>query len=144
MYALRDKPSTSTTKQHRKLICAARQVGINVDQLRQMVGGSLRNLSAKQASMLIQRFTGEALPNPPGEKPHSYARRPHDTIRIIAADHIEQIDRLGALYFCDADRYRQWLKKNFKVVYPDQLLTAERACEVIYVLKTMIERRKDS
>lgn len=59
---------------------------------------------------------------------------------MIAADHVEQIDRLLSEHFGDIEAGRAWLKKDFDAETPRDLLTAKRAGQVIRVLKDMIER----
>ena len=61
---------------------------------------------------------------------------------MITDDHCEQITRLSLWYFDGSeDAARQWFIKNWKVNEPWQLQTADRAGQVITVLKEMCERK---
>ncbi len=62
---------------------------------------------------------------------------------MIAAGHIEQITRLLLMYFDNAPAGLAWLAKDFGAVNPRGLLTAQRAGQVIRVLKGMIDRRRE-
>jgi len=142
--ALRSTPNSSTAKQHQTLVIAASKKGLDLHELRKMVGGSLRRLSAKECSDWIERLSGDALPNPPGGKPWPYPRRKaRDTFRMVTADHIEQIGRLMLRYFENNQAAAiAWFRKNWKVDSPSDLLSTKDAGEVIRVLKEMVERKE--
>lgn len=140
MAALSRQPKTSTIQQRKAIIALGRKWDQSIDDLRQIAGGSLRALSAQQASDLITRLGGGDLPNEPGRKPRPYGRRTTDATRMIHQDHVEQIERLLRECFDDDKRGVAWLRKNFKVDEVRELATARRAGEVIATLKRMIER----
>ncbi|MEK6798001.1 MAG: hypothetical protein AABZ12_03470 [Planctomycetota bacterium] len=143
--SLNVKPGSSTAKQHSSLVCAALRHGVDVHELRRMVGGSIRQLSARQCSDWIKRFSGRDLPHPPGKKPSLYAgrRATPGVSRMITDDQCAQISRLALDYFHNhGAAAREWLRKNFGVLDPRDLLTAKRGGEVIVVLKGMIQRRE--
>jgi len=149
MAVLNDKPGSSSKKQHSTLVIAGQRLGFDLNEIRGMVGGSIRKLSARGCSDWIQTFTGRDLPNAPGKKPRPYKKRRSKqnrdregaVFRMIQPDHTHQICRLMREYF-ENDHYAQlWLRKNFKVGQPHELLTAQRAGEVIAVLKRMLARR---
>jgi hypothetical protein len=155
MAELNSKPGSSTAKQHQALAIAGKGRGLSLAEIRKAVGGSLRKLSAAEASRWIEHFSGQGLPNPPGQKPSAYkGKRPAPgTVRMMTEDQIDQIMRLGVDYFAEVHLLIAWLVKDFKV--PDlaargarghraivrQLGTAKRAGQVIRVLKLMIARR---
>jgi hypothetical protein len=156
---LNTKAGSSTPKQHQALALAGKRLGFDLADIRQIVtgkhNGSIRALSAAEASQWIEQLTGQTLPNPPGKKPRPYQgkRAEPGTIRMIADDHVDQIIRLGLRYFGDAPPFHAWLTKCFKVPFvalhqPEdtrfvvrRLGTAKRGRDVIQVLKTMIARR---
>lgn len=142
---LNDRPRSSTKRQHQMLVLAGSNRGMDLAEVRRIVGGSLRALSAVQASEYIKQFTGHDLPNPPGGKRFPYTRRVRGreqrTPRIITADHIEQIGRLMLRYFDNnVVAAQKWFEKNWKVKEPAQLGTIEQAGKVIKVLKDMVKR----
>lgn len=158
--SLRDTPRSSTAKQHQTLVIAASKHGLELHELRRMVGGSLRILSAQQCSDWIKRFSGRDLPNPPGGKPWPYAPRRHaaplakgghrgsraaavaTVPRMIQQDHIEQIGRLMLRYFeGNVAAASAWFLKNWHVAEPRDLLDTARAGEVIRALKEMVHRK---
>lgn len=126
---LRTQPHSSTARQHQTLVIAGQKRGMDLAEVRRTVGGSLRALSAADASRWIKLFTNRDLPNPPGGKLGPYQRRDRSrdrsrdqsrdrsrerkrpdgegkdslclraTPRIITPDHIEQIGRLMLQYF---------------------------------------------
>jgi len=143
MTTLRTTPGSSTPKQRQRLVILGRRKGLDLNEIRKTVGGSIKQLSAKGASEWIVRFGGGTLPNPPGKKPSVYkGKKPKPGVtRMITEDQIDQIKRL--LFECfDGQSLRacEWLKKNFKVDLPVELATAKRAGEVIRVLKEMSSR----
>jgi hypothetical protein len=147
MPSLRTKPNTSTPSQWRAIHVLARDRGLSRDAVHDAAGvASLRELSSAQASQLIERLGGGELPNPPGRSPKP-ARRPppaRGVTRMISTDQAEQIERLGLLYFEPNDQaLRAWLTKDFECPRgdPRELATAQRAGEVIAVLKQMLHRR---
>ncbi len=142
MASLNKNPGTSTPVQHKVLVLQARKRGIDLDALRAMVGGSLRALSVQDCSNFILRVSGMPLPNPPGQAPRTHKRAREGITKMISADHIEQIERLGLQRFDDPDAFRSWLRKNFKVDDPRQLGTAARAGVVLRVLKDMLLRKE--
>lgn len=159
--ALSDLPRSSTKRQHQVLVLAGEKRGMDLAEVRRLVGGSLTALSAAKASAWIQQLTGRGLPNPPGQKPSPYPRRRHRplprgerrdrggsvqegsrVLRLITADHIEQIGRLMLRYFDNnVAAASAWFEKNWKCQEPAQLGTIERAGEVIRVLKDMVKRK---
>ncbi len=145
MASLRTAIGTSTPCQRKMLVLTARKQGISLDQLRDYVGGSLRQLSAKEASDWINRLGGGELPHQPGRKPAPYAgrRRRTDAVRMICDDHVEQIERLMDEYFDSQGQSTAWLQKNFDANKPRDLLTAIRAGHVIRVLKDMLARQAE-
>ena len=153
MAALNPQPSSSSKRQHQVLVMAGRRRGFDLAEIRRMVGGSITALSAAVCSEWIERFSGRGLANPPGQKKSPYAgRRSNGNLRMITNDHIEQIIRLANQHFredkdslCPEDSLcpaaRNWLQKNFGVNHPRLLATAQRAAQVITVLKEMHQRR---
>ncbi|MCO6436514.1 MAG: hypothetical protein J5J06_05455 [Phycisphaerae bacterium] len=144
MTQLSTVPNSSSKLQHQKLVMEAANKGFALGELRKMVGGSLRRLSALECSEWIRHFGGGDLPNPPGKKPRPYGRKRTASVRVITADHVEQITRLGLTHFHSPERFENWLETNFKVRSPEQLLTAARAGEVIHVLFTMHQRARST
>ena len=160
--SIRTAPGSSTAKQHRALILSARSKGLNLDQLRDLCGGSLRALSAAQCSELIKGISGRDLPHPPGGKPWPYSprrsqsrerKRPDGRAtavsamrpvpRMIQDSHVEQIGRLMLRYFeGNVLAARQWFEKNWKVKEPRDLLSTKRAGQVIRALKEMVQRKE--
>ncbi len=141
--SLRTQPGSSTPGQRQRLHQIKRRLGWSDDQLHDAIGvNSTTQLSASQASECIRRLGGGELPHRPGEKPAPYKgkRKKTDATRMIAPDHEEQIERLLREHFGDVATGLAWLEKDFDAKRPRDLLTAKRAGEVIYVLKTMIER----
>lgn len=143
---LSTKPGSSTTAQRGHLMRQASRGGYTLEQVRDLAGGKLHDLSAAEASRLIQRLGGSELPNPPGQKPSPYKdkRRQPGVIRMITSDHVDQIMRLGFDAFdLSTGRLLAWLRHDFNVDSIEGLATAERAGQVIRVLKQML-KRKDS
>ena len=153
MAVLNDRANSSTKRQHQRLVLAAGDRGFDLHELRRMVGGSLRALSALQCSLWIQSFSGKPLPHPPGQKPAPYSRRPEPRgsaragrpVRMILSDHVEQIERLALAYF-DGSRpaFDAWLFKFHHVHHPREFNTAAKATAIITVLKKMLARRAPS
>jgi len=141
---LRTFPGTSSAAQRKKLAIAAKRKGIEIYELRGLVGCHLHDLSSAAASDWITRLSGDDLPNPPGGKPWPYARRKtRDTVRMVTADHMEQIGRLMLRYFENNTAAAvAWFRKNWKCDEPRELGTTERAGEVIAVLKKMLQRKE--
>ncbi len=142
MAKLKTQSKTCTANQRKRIVLAGKPHGYSVDDLRDMAGGKLHDLSSQQASDLIKKLSGDDLPNPPGKKP-GYKGKPNSgNLRLISSDQEEQIVRLMNEYF-DYDRAASgaWLEKNFKVKEVRLLATAKRGGEVIYALKTMINRK---
>lgn len=147
MASLRTQPGSSTPKQRQVLHQLKRRLGLSNDQLHDAIGAnSTTMLSSVQASECIQRLGGGDLPNPPGKKPPPYEgkRKTTNATRMIAPDHIEQIERMMGVYFENDSAGIVWLNKNFDVDHPRGLLTAQRAGQVIFVLKGMIDRRNNN
>jgi len=159
---LRETSNSSTKKQHQVLVMAASTKGLDLHEVRKMVGGSLCALSAKQCSDWIKHFSGRDLPNPPGGKPSPYKRRRRSPSprgrgqgegratavsavpRMIQQDHIDQIGRLMLRYFeGNIAAASAWFLKNWQVAEPRDLLDAARAGEVIRALKIMVARREN-
>ena len=154
---LRATPNSSTNFQHQTLVIAASKKGIDLHELRKMVGGSLRRLSAADCSAWITRLSGRGLPNPPGAAPPIYSRRrrPAPTAyglqptvsppRMIQVSHIEQIGALMLRYFGgNPAAASAWFKKNWKCAEPCELGTTKRAGQVIAALKRMLARKDQS
>ena len=141
---LRTFPGTSSAAQRKKLAIAAKRKGIEIYELRGLVGCHLHDLSAAAASDWITRLSGDDLPNPPGGKPRPYARRKsRDTVRMVTADHMEQIGRLMLRYFENNQAAASaWFRKNWKVDSPRDLLSTKDAGDVIRVLKDMLLRKE--
>ncbi len=157
MAVLNPKPGSSTAKQRQMLHRIKRRRGWSDAELHNAIGtDSTTKLSARKASEHIQRLTGMDLPNEPGQRPSPYAgKKSVGAIRMIDNDHVEQIYRLGLLYFARPAAFGAWLSKNFNVPFRQlthmddipallrQLGTAERAGHVIYALREMLTRRED-
>ncbi len=141
---LRTCSGTSSAAQRKKLVISAKAYGIDVYELRELIGGKLHDLSAADASAWIKRLSGDDLPNPPGGKPWPYPRRKaRDTFRMVTAQHIQQIGRLMLRYFENNQAAAiAWFRKNWKVDSPSDLLSTKDAGEVIRVLKEMVERKE--
>ena len=77
----------------------------------------------------IRHLGGGDLPYPAGEKPAPYGgkRKTTDATRMIAPDHIEQIERLLRECFDDEAAGLAWLEKDFDAKHPRDLPTAQRA-----------------
>jgi len=148
MVQLRNYSGSSTKAQHTALVASAAKKGMSVDDVRTLVGGSIRKLSAKACSEWIQRISGDGLPNPPGSKPGAQrseyqGRAAPGVTRIISEAQCDQIMRLAVSYFEGSEEAATaWLKKNFDVSSPRELGTAQRGGEVIAVLKRMHVRRE--
>ena len=144
MASLNAKPGSSSKRQHQTMVITAARKGIALNDLRSMVGGSLRALSSAQASDWIKRISGQTLPHPPGQKPSPRKGRSAPGVtRMISEDQCEQIMRLAREYFDDDDdAARAWLLKHFKVHEPRELATAVRGAKVIVALKTMANRTR--
>ena len=131
-------------------MATARHLGFSVDDVRGMVGGSIKALSRRQASTIIEDLGGGPLPHPPGEAPRPKVRpAPAGVTRMITPENIEQIARLLLEAFDSMEAAYAWLFKNWsnngvEVKHIRDLATAERAGHVIYVLKEMIARRQTS
>ena len=156
MPSLNPHPGTITKAQLAALHAVARKRGLDRDTLHHAAGvESLTTLGAAAASALIKHLGGGGLPNPPGKKPiPSRTKRSTAAVRMITRDQVEQITRLGLEYFAgDAERFVTWLmrfkpKPCFDVSGPARdivrgLGTADRAGQVIRVLKEMTERQQD-
>jgi len=81
-----------------------------------------------------------------GQKPSTYAgkRKADGVTRFRSSDVVEQIRRLGLRYFDqDAERFAHWLEVNFKVRDPDKIETAQRAGQIVQVLKGMHDKRAE-
>ena len=155
MASLNPQPSSSSARQHQVLVLAGKRQGLELDEIRKMVGGSIRSLSAADCSEWIRKLSGKGLANPPGKAPRPYGRKRTDAIRLITPFHFRRIASLGLKYFGNYAAFGAWLSKNFVDEVPDrpaesaaqvedllrQLGTAERAGQIIRVLKEMIQRR---
>ena len=150
MASLNTNPGSSTKAQRCMLHKIKRRHGWSDDQLHAAIGtGSTKDLSAKDASDHIERLSGVTLPNPPGRKPSVYpAKKVPGVARMITQDHVDQIVHLGMTHFASPEHFKQWLVKDFKLARADrlsvmirQLATAQRAGQVIRVLKQMHARR---
>lgn len=141
---LKTKPRSSTAKQRQRVVTSGLKRGFELSEIRKMVGGSISKLSSVEASDWIEKFSGEKLPNPPGEKPKPYKGKPNPGVtRMISTDQCEQIIRLlNDCFEGKSDAAYAWLKNNFKVDDPRELLTAMKGGQVIAVLKSMITRKQ--
>lgn len=158
---LNTKPGSSSKLARSRLVVEGKRCGYDLDEIRAMVGGSVKALSAAACSEQITKFSGRGLPNPPGQKPRPCDRKGKSSgaTRMITADQVDQIRRLSSEYFDDESRLEiaDWLSDNFKIpAHPNhrllcnsefgdhirQLGTAKRGGEVIRVLKTMLARRQ--
>ena len=150
---LRTASGTSTAKQHQTLVIAASKKGTDLHELRKLVGGSLRRLSAKECSDWIERFSGKGLPHPPGAAPPAYPRRRspspgvdagRNTVpRMILTPYVDQIGRLMLRYFENNPAAAiAWFRKHWKCDSPRELGTTERAGQVIAALKKMLARKE--
>ena len=146
MPALSDKPKSSTGRQRQAIVLAAAKHGLDLAEVRRMVGGSVSALSAAQASQWIEKFSGRELANPPGGKRPPYTRRPRGrergSPRMITAAHIEQIARLMLDYFDgNMTAAAAWFEKHWDCKEPRDLGTTSKAGTVINVLKIMLKRK---
>lgn len=155
MASLNIHHGSSTRLQRQALHRLKRRKGWSDAELHDAIGmASTTHLSARQASDAIKRLSGVDLPNPPGQQPSVYqGSKPDGTVRMITADQIQHINRLGGEYFGDVVEFLAWLTKNFKIPWRQprtvadfdgvvrHLATAKRASQVIVVLKNMIYRR---
>lgn len=143
MARLKTQSKTCTANQRKRIVLAGKLHGYSVDDLRDMAGGKLHDLSSQQASDLIKKLSGDDLPNPPGQKPSTYkGKAKPGTTRMITADQVEQIiNQMGTYFKGDMDAAYKWFKKTYKVDDVRSLATAKRGGEVIYALKTMINRK---
>jgi hypothetical protein len=117
MAQLKTQPNTSTVAQRRKLVLAAKRIGLALDDIYAMVDGrKLHNLSSAETSALITRLSGDGLHHPPGKAPRPYhGRRERGVTRIITLAQIEQITRLALLYFGgNAAAVAAWMLKDWK------------------------------
>ena len=158
--ALRSTPNSSTAKQHQTLVIAASHKGLDLHEVRKMVGGSLRRLSAKECSEWIERFSGKGLPHPPGAAPPAYPRRRRSRSadqsrdrkgvdrpvpRMILTPYVDQIGRLMLRYFENNPAAAiAWFRKHWKCDNPRELGTTERAGQVIAALNRMLGRKDQS
>ncbi len=156
---LNTKPGSSHPRQRSTLMVEGKRRGFDIDEIRKIVGGSVRALSAAQCSDWIKHFSGRDLPNPPGQKPRPCDnRKSTGATRMITTDQVDQIGRLGGEHFYnDRRKFLAWLSRNFKIPFTQRDLpvspsecrdrvralgTAKRGGEVIRVLKTMLARRQ--
>jgi len=144
-YGLNTTPGSSTARQRSRIAVLGQKKGFTVDEIRRIVGGSIRALSAAQASDWIARFDGGPLPNPPGKKPRAPYSHPQPGVtRMRTPEQVEQIRRLLAEYFETAeDRAAGWMESNFGVRDPERIDTRKRAGEIIRVLKTLTARKNN-
>lgn len=134
-------PQTCSTAQRKLLVSLGRQKGLDVDGVRELAGGRLHDLSSAEADALIKKLSDRDLPLP-DERPARRPRVAEGVTRMITPQQIEQIERQMAGYFKTSQESFAWLKRMFKVDRVRDLSTAERASQVIVVLKGMIERRR--
>jgi len=144
MAALKTTPGTSTAKQRKSIMIAARRHGFSVEKVRGMAGCNLHDLSSAEASAMIKRLSGSDLANPPGQKPKAYQGKPGG-IRLRTEDQVQQITRLGLQCFDnDEAAFEGWLYNNFNAATPTQIETAKRASVIIVVLKRMLKRKEST
>lgn len=138
------RPGSVTQKQIQTLVMAARNQGVDLHELRAMTPqGSLRKLSAAEASAMLSRF-GAAMPHPPGREPAPYRGSPQPGVRrLIAPAHEEQIERLlREIWPDDAPAAERWLFARFGVGRVRDLATAQRAGECIAALKAKLAEHR--
>ena len=153
MAQLDTTPGSISGAQKRALFAALKRKGMGIDDLRDLVGGSISKLSKADASRWIAELDGGDLPNPPGEAPQEKRRPQPGNVRLITEANVEQIIGLGTRYFETVTQFEAWLVKNFKVPARRgservedlirKLGTAQRAGEVIHVLRTMRNRNQE-
>jgi hypothetical protein len=137
------QPGTITPNQIKAIHAICRKYRIDIDEVRESIGGSIKALSCKAASGLIENLGGGPLPNPPGQAPQEHHTRKPGVVRMITSQNVEQIERLLGEYFDDGDgRAMAWLKKDFKVSTVRELATTHRAGQVVHTFKTMVARRQ--
>ena len=141
MAQLNTAPGSITPAQKKAIVLHFVRLGKNVHAARAYCGvhERLGELSRADASHMITRLTGKGLPNPPGQKPKR-RKSQEGVTRMIAAEQIEQIDRLLNQCFPERGAGSLWLIRTFKVKRVQDLATAQRGGEVIRVLK-MISKR---
>ncbi len=143
MASLKTNPGSSTALQRKTIMIAARRRGLSVDQVRDMAGSRLHDLSSAGASDMIKRLSGKDPANPPGKKPSAYKGKPKG-LRMRTDDQVQQIARLGSQCFDDEAAFERWLFNNFGFPTPSQIETSKRAGEIIRVLKNMLKRKEPS
>ncbi|HUU83513.1 MAG TPA: hypothetical protein VM243_08420 [Phycisphaerae bacterium] len=153
-------PRSISRPQRERLFGLAKRRGMTIDALRAAVGGSISQLSKREASEAISRLGGKPLTHEPGHPPAPPHRRSERGVtRMIANDQVEQIMHGGLTYFGgDVGRFSGWLAKDFDcggAIEPGEdlagvdrrlcaqirtLATAQRGGQVIHVLRTMNAR----
>jgi len=142
MASLNTQPGSSSAKQHQVLVMCAMNHGFTVHDVRHLVGGSIRKLSAQACSDWIRKFSGKELPNKPGEAPRTRPRAREGIVRMVTPELIDQIERLGISYFDGSEEaYRAWLRKYHGIDHPRMLGTAHKAAQIATALKQMHTRR---
>lgn len=142
MASLNTQPGSSSKAQRSVLVIEAKRRGIDLDELRRMVGGSVSALSAAKASEWIRQISGRPLPNRPGQAPRTTARAREGIVRMVTPELVDQIERIGVSYFDGSeDAYRAWLRKYHGVDHPRMLATARKAAQIATALKQMHTRR---
>lgn len=142
---LDSRPGSIRPKQLQLIWLLGRKRHMDPQDIRDAAGGSVSALSCEQASVLIQQLGGGELPNEPGQAPPPPKRkRTPGTVRMISGELEEQCTNLLMKAFeYDTERAYAWLLKDFKVERVRDLATAQRAGELVYVLKTMIARKDE-
>lgn len=137
--ALDTRQATSTPQQRKRIVLLGNSQSLTVDDLRDMTPlGSLRELSKQEASDLIERLGGGRMQT---ARQSPYPRRQStDATRMITREHVTIITEMMERKFGDSEHALAWLKRNFKVDTVRDLGTAERAGEVVAVLKEMLDR----
>jgi len=143
-----ETPVSITDAQKRKLILAARDAGLSVDDVRALCPeGSIRQLSRAEAAAMIEKFVGHGLPEPAAAVAPASRRCPRrrptpGTIRMITAAHVAQINQLLDDIFRTEEAGSAWLKRTWCVNDVWKLGTARNAGKLIAQLKRKIEGMK--
>lgn len=132
-------PKLITPAQNRAIWAAARSKGIDPHEL---IGGrSIRELSTREASALLDRLNGK----PAGSKPPHRSRAPKDVTRLISAEQVTLIDKLRIAMgwneaelgvFMDARRYPSDPRRKMSV-----MTSSPDAVAVIELLKKVVAKR---
>lgn len=131
---------TVTPAQLRALHAAARQRGLDHEQLRSLACvASLRELSRVAAADLLDRLNAGASDRPPARR-----RRPKNVFRIMTAAQRDKIALLRLRLGWPADVFQSWLsRRHFGDGRPmTRPNSARDAAQVIELLKVVIARKE--